>query len=97
MKEASQTFDRSLPVSLAQRVDEVCSRFEEVWTSGQRPCIEDYLGTMPEPERSTVVRELIALEVYYRRQRGETLQAADYQERFPDLDSAWLARVLTRP
>jgi hypothetical protein len=47
------------PLSQAQRVDRVCDRFEGAWQAGQRPRIEDYLGEVPEPERSRLIRELL--------------------------------------
>jgi hypothetical protein len=66
-----------------QRVDEVCDRFEDAWKAGQRPRIEDYLGTTPEPERSKLLEELLHVELAYRRQQGETLALEDYVRRFP--------------
>src|SRR5262249_43811216 len=36
-------------------------------------------------------RELVLLEAYYRRARGEDCRQEEYQARFPELDSAWLA------
>lgn len=82
----------SLPLSRARRVDEVCSRFEDAWITGRRPAIEAFLGQMPEPEHTALVRELIALEIHYRRLSGDDPQPADYQERFPKLDATWLAQ-----
>jgi hypothetical protein len=88
----------SLPLSAAQRVDAVCDRFEAAWktagAAGPRPRIEDYLGAAPEPEHSALVRELILLEVHYRRRAGEGLRPEDYHGRFPALDTAWLADAL---
>jgi non-specific serine/threonine protein kinase/serine/threonine-protein kinase len=39
-----------------------------------------------------LLQELVALEVAYRRQRGDAPVAAEYRERFPDLTPAWLER-----
>jgi WD40 repeat protein len=39
---------------------------------------------MEGPLRSALLRELIALDVYYRRSRGETIRGADYLSRFPE-------------
>src|SRR5262249_50677356 len=57
---------------------------EGAWKAGQRPQIEDYLADTPEPERSLLLRELLALELAYRRQYGETLTPEAYLQRFPD-------------
>jgi serine/threonine protein kinase len=73
-----------LPVSGMRRVEEICVRFEDGWKAGQRPRIEEYLGDIPEAERSHLLRELLALELVYRRQGGETPTAEDYQQRFPE-------------
>ena len=92
MSEACRIDGDSFPLSQARRLDEVLHRFEDVWRAGSRPAIEDYLGDIPEPERAALVRELVAVEVYYRRLGGDDPQPADYQERFPALEPTWLAQ-----
>jgi WD40 repeat protein/serine/threonine protein kinase len=72
-------------------VDQVCNRFEAACKAGGQPRIEDFLGNTPEPARSALLRELVVLEAYYRRARGEACRPQEYQARFPDLDPAWLA------
>ena len=42
-------------------------------------------------------RELIRLEVAYRRRGGESPQPKEYLDRFPELDMAWLTEALTPP
>jgi hypothetical protein len=81
--------------SLARLVDQVCNRFEAAWKAGGRPRLEDFLGDLPEPGRAALLRELIALDVYYRRARGEDCRPEEYQVRFPTLDAAWLAETLS--
>jgi serine/threonine protein kinase len=84
---------------LERQVNMVCDRFEGAWKIGrdgnQRPRLEDYLEAMPEPARSVLLRELIILDILYRRRAGEEPRAADYA-RFPSLDAAWLAQVVER-
>jgi serine/threonine-protein kinase len=94
MNEASVPDDAVLPESLGRRVDQVCNRFEGAWKEGTRPRLEDFLGDWLEPERSALLRELIALEVYYRRGQGEECPPHEYQSRFPLLEPAWLAKAL---
>jgi serine/threonine protein kinase/class 3 adenylate cyclase len=83
---------------VAERVDKVCESFEAAWktagTIGQRPRIEDYLGTTTEPERSALLSQLIALDFAYRRRAGEEPQAEEYANRFPAL-AAGLVTTLT--
>ena len=65
-------------------MDERCDRFEKAWQAGERPCIEDFLADTPEPERSLLLRELLGLELAYRRDQGEALLPEEYHQRFPD-------------
>jgi serine/threonine protein kinase/tetratricopeptide (TPR) repeat protein len=82
----------ALPPSMVERLDKVCDSFEGAWktaeSTGHQPRIEDYLGTIPESERSALLRELIALDIAYRQRAGERLQTEDYRERFPFLELA---------
>jgi WD40 repeat protein/tRNA A-37 threonylcarbamoyl transferase component Bud32 len=94
MKEVPAFDSEPLPESLARLVDRVCDRFEAAWQGGERPRVEDFLGDEPEPARSALLRELIFLEAYYRRARGEDFEVEEYQARFRLLDVAWLAAWL---
>ena len=85
------------PLSVAEQVDKVCDRFEAAWTAGQRPGIEDYLGTTPEPQCAVLLRELVLMDVYYRRLAKETPQVDDYLPRFPMLDRVWLGTAVAEP
>jgi serine/threonine protein kinase len=71
-------------------MDQACDRFEAACKAGQRPRIEDYLAEAPAPERSVLVRELVKIEVAYRRRAGENPGPDDYRPRFPSLDFAAL-------
>jgi serine/threonine-protein kinase len=75
-------------------VDEVCDRFEAAWQAGPPPAIEDFLGEPVGPDRPALLRELVVLDAYYRRQRGEDCRVTDYTARFPGLDPDWLAATL---
>jgi tetratricopeptide (TPR) repeat protein/tRNA A-37 threonylcarbamoyl transferase component Bud32 len=90
--------DKTLSIALAGRVDVVCDRFEAAWKAGQQPQIEDYLGELPEPERSALlVRELIKLDVAYRYQSGQAPSADEYHARFPWIDREWVAGTVMAP
>jgi serine/threonine protein kinase len=84
-----------LPSTLVRRAERECDRFEAAWKAGQRPDLEDHLGAVPEAERSALLRELLLLEVDYRRLAGEQPRAEEFLARFPDLDRVWLAGVLS--
>ena len=87
------------PADQAQRVDETCDRYEAAWmaanTSGSPPQIEDFLNDVPTTDHTILLRELILLDLHYRRQRGETPQPGDYLGRFPSVDPAWLTTPLS--
>jgi hypothetical protein len=84
----------SLSLTAAQQVNALCNRFEAAWQAGQRPRIEDALAEAAEAERAALLQELLALEVYYRRQHGDDPRPGDYRDRFPALDPAWLADAI---
>jgi serine/threonine-protein kinase len=73
-------------LALEWQVDAVCLRFEAAWQAGQRPDLEAYLADAQEPLRSALLRELIALDIEYRRRAGESPSLEDYRDRFPELD-----------
>ena len=84
----------SLPPDLAELLDRACDQFEAAWKTGRRPAPEDYLAAVPEPERLTLLRELILIDAAYRLGTGETPRPEDYQARFPEMDATWLAQQL---
>jgi hypothetical protein len=49
----------------------ICWRYDGAWREGQKPPIEDFLAEVPEAERSALLRELLALELEYRRRKHE--------------------------
>jgi hypothetical protein len=89
-----------MPLPLARQVSEVCDRFEDQWKTagrtGQRPRIEEYLPDTSPQQREALVRELVLLDVDYRRLAGENPAVEEYGARFPELDEAWL-RTALRP
>jgi serine/threonine-protein kinase len=78
-----------------RRLEQVCDRFEAAWKAGARPRIEDHLAAVPEPERAALLRELIPLEVDYRRLAGEQPQVEEFLARFPALDRAGIEGLLS--
>jgi WD40 repeat protein/serine/threonine protein kinase len=93
---SSQSASR-LPLAQALRLNEVCNRFELAWKAGRRPRIEDYLGDTLEPERSALARELVALDIDYRRQAGEHPRTEDYRAFFAAGDLGEPAGTLAAP
>jgi WD40 repeat protein/serine/threonine protein kinase len=73
-----------LPLKAQHRLDKLCDRFEAALKAGRRPVIERYVRHMPGSMRPTVLFELLALELEFRRQSGERPGQAEYCERFPE-------------
>src|SRR5262245_49009686 len=73
----------SVPFTLAERINRACDRFEADWRAGGRPRIEDHLAEVTGPERTALIRELLAVELHWRRRGGERPAADEYLERLP--------------
>jgi serine/threonine protein kinase len=62
----------SLPLSLALVLEEVCNRFEAAWQQvergGSAPRPEDYLASAPGEGRAALLRELMRIDMAYRRE-----------------------------
>jgi serine/threonine-protein kinase len=84
MSEPSASVTGPLASALARRVDAACDRFESAWRAGRRPRIEEILGDFPESARPALLRELLGVELVYRRLAGETPDPEEYRPRFPD-------------
>ena len=82
------------PLSQVRRIDSVCDRFEADWNAGMRPAIEEFLKNTPAAEQPALLRELVMLDLYYRRHSGGTPQPEYYLPRFPTLDRDWLVRQI---
>jgi serine/threonine-protein kinase len=81
---------------LADRVDQACDAFEAAWLAGARPKIDDYLPETAGLERESYLRELLVLELAYRRRDGEHPNYAEYAARFPQHHAA-IAAVFGAP
>jgi eukaryotic-like serine/threonine-protein kinase len=73
----------SLSATQAEELDRACDRFEAAWRAGPRPRLEDHLKGITEPLRSAWLGALIAVELDWRRRRGERPGPAEYHDRYP--------------
>ncbi len=96
MLDPETTLDTSLSLEAARQIDAACDRFESAWRAGERPRLEDYLGEPPPDLKATLLAELLALDVYYRSQAGESPTEAEYRQRFPALGEG-VAAAFGRP
>ena len=74
----------SLPMGIARQIDAICDRFEEAWLGNQRPHIEDCLTDVDEAHRSTLLRELLRVELECRLRSEDAPAVEDYRRRFPE-------------
>jgi len=57
-----------LPPDIAREIDEACNRFERAWRGGgDAPRIEEFLAGCEGTGGIALVRELITLDIFYRR------------------------------
>jgi serine/threonine protein kinase/Tfp pilus assembly protein PilF len=73
-----------LSLNAAMRLDVICEKFEQDLRGSSAAAIERYLNDAAGPERTALLRELLALELEYRAARHEQLQLEDYLTRFPE-------------
>ena len=81
----------SLSSTQVDLVDQVRGEFESAWRSGDQPQIEAYLAGRDEAVWPALLRELMAIEVGLRRDRGERPDPHEYRERFPGQESLTLS------
>lgn len=91
-------------LSMQMRIEEVCTHFEDAWKAAGPedlpPRLEEYLGDATGPERRALLRELLLLDLDYRRARGEVPGTDDYAARLPgDAEAlrAFFAELPTAP
>src|SRR5688500_18425559 len=84
MNAASRGDSAALPLPLARQVEAAYQRFEAAWRAGQRPAIEDHLGSLPGPARTLLLPEMLEMELSCRRRAGETVHPEEYRQRFPE-------------
>ena len=86
-----------LSLSAELRVDAVCQRYESEWKAGRRPQLEEFLVTVSGAERIALLRELLLLELGYRRRVGENPREEEYLERFPEATAALMTALFVTP
>ena len=69
--------------SLEDRVALIHEAFEKALQSDEPARIENFIEDLPDEERSSVLPELIAVEVEFRMNRGDSPSPDDYLARFP--------------
>ena len=76
------------------RLEAICDRFEGLWGEGTRPDLASFLTDAPDRLRGVVLRELVALDVEYRRRAGEVARVEDYRAWLRPADAGWVSGLL---
>jgi WD40 repeat protein len=79
---------------IGRQVEDVCTAFEAAWRAGDRPALGDYLARVLPDVRAPLLRELIGLDIDYRRRAGERPQWEDYGPWLAPACPEWLRDVL---
>ena len=78
-------FETSLSLDVACHIDRLCDAFEAAWIAGPRPQIDDYLLGASDKLRHDLLRELLQIDLFYRRRQGENPSPATTRHGFPTL------------
>ncbi|WP_165070631.1 serine/threonine-protein kinase [Paludisphaera rhizosphaerae] len=80
---ADRSTDQDIPpAGSVERFESICDRFEDAWRNGERPTLEAFLSGAPvDPE---LLRELLVVELAYRKRSGEHPGVLEYLSRFPE-------------
>ncbi len=70
-------------LDLALRIDAACATFEAAWRAGHPLAIGEVLDAHSDLDGTALLRELVALEVELRRDRGDRPEPGDYDGAFP--------------
>jgi tetratricopeptide (TPR) repeat protein/predicted Ser/Thr protein kinase len=77
--------DPAVPLTEFRRIDAACDRFEDDFREGRDPDLAEHLSGVPDEARARLFRDLLGLDLDYRRRRGERPEARGYRARFPEL------------
>jgi serine/threonine protein kinase/formylglycine-generating enzyme required for sulfatase activity len=103
MSESRLPDTESLGAEAIGHILRICERFEEQWRGGHRPRIEEYLDLAEPYLRTTLLRDLLIIEIELRKQAQDEPSPGEYRERFPDagaiIDDIFTGRIRcsTRP
>jgi serine/threonine-protein kinase len=71
-------------LELLRKIDAIADRFDALWSAGERPQLEDWISSVKPQVQSDLLAELLAIELEWRTEAGETPDSAEYGFRFPE-------------
>jgi eukaryotic-like serine/threonine-protein kinase len=63
--------------------EQICDQFEAAWKAGEQPQLEASLEKCSAKTRGRLLRELVQIELWWRKRRGDLPNWSDYKSRFP--------------
>lgn len=76
--------DSAWSVSDLKRIDTICETFERSWRTGAPLDLKSLVLAASPSSSRLLFRELLAIELEYRNQRGQRIASNDLDEQFPD-------------
>ena len=83
MNDHDESLVETIPVAILLEINRLCVEFEKAWRDGQSPRVEDYAARMSGDAQLAAIRELIAQEIDLRWAAGQSAEAEEYHQRFP--------------
>ena len=83
MSNHDESFVETVPTAVLLEINRLCVEFEKAWGDGQSPRIEDFAARISADVQVAALRELIAQEVDLRWTAGQSAEAQEYHQRFP--------------
>jgi serine/threonine protein kinase len=80
--DSSQQLNSPIPMGRLA-IDSICNQFEMDWKAGRRHNIEEFVQNVAEPDLTSLLGELLQLEVELRQRAGDHPVLEDYWSRFP--------------
>ncbi len=84
MTSRASVSENELPVADLLHIDDACDRFEAAWRNGQEPELARFLADASAQARPRLLRELLAIELEFRRDRGERPEPEAYRAGIAD-------------
>ena len=71
------------PVNILEQIRKLSRDFGKLISQGKSPRIQSYLKKVTEEAREDLFRDLLAVEINFRRSKGESPTSDEYVKRFP--------------
>ncbi len=84
MRDELDIFDASVSDEMHDRIEPFCHEFEAAWKNGAIPHLKSYLFRSESGDRKALFRELLPIDICYRRQQNLNPQPYGYSKAFPE-------------